>query len=105
MKPYFPVPIRNRRFKEPTNVRPVARIDPGTHSGVGSGGIGKAQSAKGLFDGTVVPVVTLPCSNVEAPATFFVKHHCTNRKDKFLSYATFLCVTATLVQRQDLECL
>ena len=34
----------------------------------------------------------------------FVEHHCTNRKDKLLSSATFLGVNVTDVQRHNCEC-
>ena len=45
MKPYLPIPICIRRFKEPTNAQ-LTGIDPVPHNGGVPGGIGRAQSAK-----------------------------------------------------------
>ena len=94
-------------LRNPQTSAHLPGIDPGPHNGVGPGGIGKAVG-KGFFDGTdVVPVVAPPCSTVEITGHqvhLFVKHHCTNRKDKLLAYATFLGVNVTDVQRQNCEC-
>ena len=63
MEPYFPVPIGFRRFKEPTNVSPVARDRSGSPQRCGAGRHRQGAVGKGFFDGTeVVPVVAPPCS-------------------------------------------
>ena len=69
LKPYLPLSI-------------LPGIDLGPHSGVGPGGIVRAQSAKASSkDANIVDVVTSPCSTIEIISNqvlIFFKHHCTN---------------------------
>ena len=108
VKPNFPMLIRFRRFKKPTNVSPAAWDRPGSPQWWRVGRQRQSAVGKGLFDGTdIVPVVAPPCCPVEVTGHqvhFFIKHHCTYRKDELLSNATFLSVNVADVQRQNYEC-
>ena len=64
----------------------------------GAGGIGNAQSAKASS-----MVLMLFLLSHRHAVHFFVKRHCTDRKDKLLFYAAFLGVNVTDVQRQNCE--
>ena len=102
------MPIGLRKFKEPTNVSPVAWDRSGSPQWCGVGRHRQGAVGKGFLDGTdTVPVVAPPRSTVEVPGNqvhTFVQHHCTNCKDELLSYATFLSVNVINVWRQDREC-
>ena len=91
VKPSSPVPIR---FRE---VSGTHKRQPRSPQRCGAGRHRQGTVGKGFFDGTdVVPVVAPPCSTVEVTGHqvhLFVKHHCTNHKDKLLSCATFLGVS------------
>ena len=81
----FPLSIRIRRFEESTNVRPLTWNCSRSPQWCGAGRHRQSAVSKGLFNGTdIVSVVASPCSPVEVTGHqdhFFVKHHCTNRKD------------------------
>ena len=104
----FPVPIRFRRFKESTNVRPLTWNSSRSPQRCGAWRHRQSAVSKGLFNGTdVVPVVASPCSPVEVTGHqvhLFAKHNCTNSEDKLLSNAAFLGVDVTDVQRHNCEC-
>ena len=90
----FPLSIRIRRFEESTNVRPLTWNFSRSPQGCGAWRHRQRAVSKGLFNDTnVVAIVASPCSPAEVTGHqvhIFVKHHCTNRKDKHLSYATLL---------------
>ena len=101
MKPYFPVPIGFRRFKEPTNVSPVARNRSWSPQQCEDRRRWQRTVSRGLFDGTdVVSVAATPCSCVEITSNqvhMFVKHHSTNCNDELFPNTTFLSVNVTNV--------
>ena len=90
VKPNFPVPIRFRRLgirKRPPTCLESIQVLTKVWAREASA---KPQSAK----------ASSPCSPVEVTGHhvhLFVKHHCTNRRDELLSYATFLGVNVTNV--------
>ena len=91
--------------EEPADVSPVAWNRSRSPQRWGAWRHRQSTVGKGFFDG--VPVVAPPCNTGEITGHqvhFFVKHHCTNRKNKLLSYATFLGVNVNDVQRQNCEC-
>ena len=101
----FQCPSESGGLRNPQTSAQLPGIDPGPHNGEGPGGIGKAHSAKA--SSMVLMLFLLShrrAAPLKSPATKSTKHHSTNRKDKLLSYATFLGVNVTDVQRQNCEC-
>ena len=86
-----------------THTRPTTYLAPGPHNG--PSGIGKSvgESLFRYWYCCCCRVATQPRWSHLQQVHFLVKHHCANRKDSLLSYATFLGVNVTHVQRQNCE--
>ena len=83
-------------LRNPQTSAQLSGMDPGPHSGVGPGGVGKAQSVKAFINSTEVVFASIPpCSTIEITCNqvnFLRNHNGTKSEDKLLGDAFLLGV-------------